>query len=605
MDEEDRADAAEAQKLQMTQAFAGLASANQQSSNAAGLMDLFRPTEDTIGLKLLRKMGWKDGQGIGPKVRRDARLDVAGPKAQQGQQTYLFAPEKMQMIHFNKKNDRKGLGYKGEAQLSRPDQGDERNDDDEDDDDGGLHFNRRSKPSIISSQRSRTKPERGGIGVGILNDNGSDEEDPYEIGPKIRYNRVIGADKKKKTKKSSASANPSLGNAPVFVPKIARAGGGLGRCHDGRLPLDGFSLAKVTEDLASLLLQYAPPTVPPGWTSSKNPGATDSNGQEYVSTADAARASKMDPKSRAAILGEKALPGKSIFDFISSSARDKIATASGKNLPPGLGEIPKEYALSEEEKYKMLWDQVSKIDRETAVAAIARGSAGPYADDESKRDRYRGYLEHQANPERPHPTKARHMSDDDFLREMNEFYNCARIFKPMTGFMASRFTTGKSSTSSTIRSSTVDTELLAKPEPKAEDPAEQAAKMGMFGSMTRSVTDFYPTRLLCKRFNVKPPPNARGDKEPNAASAAAAGGSTDNTEAWSRTMPSDPQTSTSTSSGAEKSSAPLALPSHLAQQTPAALEDKVELGRNEAVEGKTAQADVLKAIFGDSDSDDK
>jgi G patch domain-containing protein 1 len=603
MDEEDRADAAEAQKLQMTQAFAGLASAKQQSGNAQGLMDLFRPTDDTIGLKLLRKMGWKDGQGIGPKVRRDARLDVAGPQAQQGQQTYLFAPEKTRMINFNRKNDRKGLGYKGEAQLSRPHQGDDRNDDDEDDD-GGLHFNRSSRSSIIS-QGSKSKRERGGIGVGILNDNGSDEEDPYEIGPKIRYNRVIGADKKKKTKKTSASANPSLGNAPAFVPKIARAGGGLGRCHDGRLPLDGFSLAKVTEDLASLLLQYAPPAVPPGWTSSKSPVVTDSNGLEYVSTADAARASKLDPKSRAAILGEKALPGKSIFDFISSSTRDKIATASGKNLPPGLGEIPKEYALSEEEKYKMLWDQVPKIDRETAVAAIARGPAGPYADDESKRDRYRSYLEHQANPERPHPTKARHMSDDEFLREMNEFYNCARIFKPMTGFMASRFTTGKSSTSSNLRSSTADTELLAKPEPKAEDPAEQAAKMGMFGSMTRTVTDFYPTRLLCKRFNVKPPANARGDKEPDAAGAAAAGGNTDNTEAWSRMRSSDLQTSTSTSSEAEKSSAPLALPSHLAQHTPAASEDKIEPGRNEAVEGETAHAEVLKAIFGDSDSDDE
>jgi G patch domain-containing protein 1 len=27
----------------------------------------------------------------------------------------------------------------------------------------------------------------------------------------------------------------------------------------------------------------------------------------------------------------------------------------------------------------------------------------------------------------------------------------------------------------------------------------------MFGPMTRSVQTFYPTRLLCKRFNVKPP----------------------------------------------------------------------------------------------------
>lgn len=33
-----------------------------------------------------------------------------------------------------------------------------------------------------------------------------------------------------------------------------------------------------------------------------------------------------------------------------------------------------------------------------------------------------------------------------------------------------------------------------------------AAKIGMYGRLTRSVVDFYPTRLLCKRFNIRPPP---------------------------------------------------------------------------------------------------
>ena len=40
-----------------------------------------------------------------------------------------------------------------------------------------------------------------GIGIGILNDTGSDDEDPYEIGPRISYNRVIGGEKKKKKRK--------------------------------------------------------------------------------------------------------------------------------------------------------------------------------------------------------------------------------------------------------------------------------------------------------------------------------------------------------------------------------------------------------------------
>lgn len=34
------------------------------------------------------------------------------------------------------------------------------------------------------------------------------------------------------------------------------------------------------------------------------------------------------------------------------------------------------------------------------------------------------------------------------------------------------------------------------------DGAEQAAQLGLYGQLTRSEQDFFPTRLLCKRFNV-------------------------------------------------------------------------------------------------------
>ncbi|RSM14537.1 hypothetical protein CEP52_001318 [Fusarium oligoseptatum] len=494
MDEEDLADAAEAQKLETSQAFAGLGSSGQEAGSG-GLMGLLRADGDTMGFKLLRRMGWRDGQGIGPKIRRSARLDLGG--SSEAGETHLFAPDNTKMIQFIRKTDRKGLGHEGEAKLTGLSNITAAADDDDDDDEprsGGLR-----STSILSTGRQKPKPGRSGIGVGILNDNGSDEEDPYEIGPKIRYNRVIGGDKKKKkAKKVAASVNPALKNAPVFVSRTARAGNGLRRCHDGRLPLDGFVLAKITEDLADLLLEYAPPPVLEGWVSSKTP-TNQATSAAYTSTADAAKASTHDAKSRAALLGEKALPGKSVFDFIS-------------NLPPGLGEVPEGFAMTEEEKQQAMWDEAPKLDRETAVAAISRGSTGPYADDEAKKARYRTYLEHFATGSQPLPYKPKGMADDDFARELAEFYNCARIFKPMTGFMASRFTTAKKP-SVTSTDGSAGTELLSKPEPKVADPAEEAAKVGMYGKLTRTVEDFYPTRLLCKRFNVKAPTNSRPDKE--------------------------------------------------------------------------------------------
>ncbi|EGX95695.1 G-patch domain protein, putative [Cordyceps militaris CM01] len=573
MDDEDLADAAEAQQLKSTQAFAGFGSSGDFQGNSGGLAGLLKTDGDTMGLKLLRKMGWKDGQGIGPKVRRTARLE-SSMSSKADDSTYLFAPDDTDMIRFVRKIDRMGLGYQGEAKLGRsqPENGSDR--EDEDDSLG---------PAKISPSRSRSKDkpkaQRGGMGVGILNDNGSDDEDPYEMGPNISYNRVIGGDKKRK-KKVTAAANPSLGVVPVFLSKGFRAGKNLRRCHDGRLPLDGFVLAKMIDDLTALSSKYAPPEVPEGWTWTKS-ATCQSGSNAYQSTADASKESTLDPKSRAAILGERALPGKSVFDFLSSSARDQLAKASGKtNLPPGLGEVPAEYALTEEEKSKALWEQVPKVDKDTAIAAIARGSSGPYADDERKRERYRAYLEHGANQDRPLPTRLVGLSDDDYLREMTEFYNCARIFKPMTGFMASRFTTAKTQPGTADGKSS---DVVSQPGPEVTDPAEDAAKVGMYGKLTRSVRDFYPSRLLCKRFNVRAPAHSQPNDEADSGRSKAA--------------PHEPSQLLLTSGGVDTAPEPPS-DAHIPAVNVKAEPAKINPETNDAVEASAASQDLLKAESG-------
>ncbi|OAA62938.1 hypothetical protein ISF_04814 [Cordyceps fumosorosea ARSEF 2679] len=585
MDDEDLADAAEAQQLKTSQAFAGFGSSGDAQESSGGLDGLLKTEGDTMGLKLLRRMGWKDGQGIGPKVRRTVRLE-SNISSTTDDMTYLFAPEDTDMIRFVRKIDRMGLGYQGEAKLSKsqPETGSDKDDDD---------FLGPEKLSTTKSRpKIRSKMQRGGMGVGILNDNGSDDENPYEMGPKISYNRVLGGDKKKK-KKATAAANPALGTAPVFLPKGARAGRSLHRCHDGRLPLDGFVLAKAVDDLTELLSKYAPLAVPEGWISA-NPASSRSKDIHYQTAADAARESMLDPKSRAAILGEKALPGKSVFDFISAAARDQLAAASGKiNLPPGLGEVPAEYALSVEEKLKALWEQVPKVDKETAIAAISRGVSGPYADDERKRNRYRAYLEHGANQDRPLPAKPEGYADDDYLREMTEFYNCARIFKPMTGFMASRFTTAKSQPGA---ADTKGSDVVSQPEPGVTDPAEEAANLGMYGKLTRSVRDFYPSRLLCKRFNVRPPAHSQPDHDDASSRAAAATGG-----AGVAHEPSKLLLLTSGGAGvAPGQNSDTDIPPVQVNPEPV----KINPEKNEAVEASAASQDLLKAVFGDSDDDE-
>jgi len=38
-----------------------------------GFEDMVKPTRNTIGVKMLKKMGWREGQGVGPKIKRKLR----------------------------------------------------------------------------------------------------------------------------------------------------------------------------------------------------------------------------------------------------------------------------------------------------------------------------------------------------------------------------------------------------------------------------------------------------------------------------------------------------------------------------------------------------
>ena len=96
MDDEDIADAAEAQRVQTAEGFAGLGSTQDDTIRRGAFVDLFRIEGETIGVKLLKKMGWKEGQGVGPKIRRKARLEGGNDS----DATHLFAPENTRMISF-------------------------------------------------------------------------------------------------------------------------------------------------------------------------------------------------------------------------------------------------------------------------------------------------------------------------------------------------------------------------------------------------------------------------------------------------------------------------------------------------------------------------
>ncbi|EQB49252.1 hypothetical protein CGLO_11428 [Colletotrichum gloeosporioides Cg-14] len=526
MDDEDLADAADTKEIRTTDPFGALGAPSPGQRLSGGLASLMRIQGETMGLKLLQRMGWKDGQGIGPRICRVARLDISGGNTpHMAEKTHMFAPENINMVSFIQKSDQQGLGFNDDdARLSRGSgsgsawehytaSGNDRNEVTragsgiyEGEDDG-----RASGLNVLlgmSETRKSKRGQRGGLGVGVLNDTGSEEDDPYEMGPRISYNRVLGGGKTKKKKKlaaTSVSANPSLGSTPVFVSSAVHAtkSRGHGRCWNGKRPLNGFVPGQFTNSKSNgnSTDMYPPPSVPPEWA----PSRSNSSLVSYTnrSTAEAAKAAKLDPITRAAILGELTLSGKSVFDYMSAASRERLAIASGKtDLPPAKGEAPIEARGPAEQQLQERIRTLPCLQKETALAAMSRGAGAgsPYANDDAKRGRYRLYLQSAAGFGGP-PIKPSDMTDDDFVKEIGEFYGCAQLFKPMTGFMATRFTTASTGSKqlATSSGSELATDVGVRKvtaAPAHLDAAKEAARVGMYGRMTRLTEDFFPGRLL-------------------------------------------------------------------------------------------------------------
>jgi G patch domain-containing protein 1 len=144
---------------------------------------------------------------------------------------------------------------------------------------------------------------------------------------------------------------------------------------------------------------------------------------------------------------------------------------------------------------------------------------------------------------------------------------------------------------------------LSKPKAKPEDPAEAAAKLGMFGPLTRSVITFYPTRLLCKRFDVSMPMHeVAGDSGSGNGRASAApepGFAATQFKSFTSAGFQHKEAAEVNQKEAETPVGQQAIPSSLKSEP-----EVVDPDRNEALEQDRPGLAVFKAIFGSDDEDD-
>jgi G patch domain-containing protein 1 len=248
---------------------------------------------------------------------------------------------------------------------------------------------------------------------------------------------------------------------------------------------------------------------------------------------------------------------------------------------------------------------IPRTEPHIALAAL-RGGFVPFVTDATKQARYTAYLESQAGsdapPPPPKPMPGQNI--DEFNKELQDYAKAALIFKPLSGAMAGRFTSATIVEHGPTMNEglyTPSAEDLAKKEAELQrmeeekvTPKVHAARMGMYGPMTRETQAWQPAKLLCKRFKVKdpnPPPEIPIDVPAKAAYTEPASAGT----SWDQfTVPSgDNAAGTSTTSGGRRDLSNIGLGEDEAQ------------GRDTLTYQRPAM-DVFKAIFAsdDEDSDD-
>ncbi|KAK9240312.1 hypothetical protein V1525DRAFT_354000 [Lipomyces kononenkoae] len=608
MDEEDFADQRADEKLVATAAFSAIPQSSSLKDSETGLQEVFRgaaPGTESVGYELLKKMGWKPGFGIGPLKSQV----VAGRKV-------MLPPRADEASSFGvklaRKTNKHGLGYDSDVlSIQSSDQTESAR---------GAWL----APGTISVKKNN------GIGVGVVNEyeDGDDEEDPYEIKP-IAYDRALGSKKQKPI---------SGGSKHVFVSKTkakARAAGTittskLRRCHDGRPPLAGFVLV-VSGSLASSSMltnekEYASPSIPetyvPGILILRDPKtvltpqliADFERSRKSSSSAQSSSVyhqQRLSAAERSRILGsaQDHLQGKSVFDYMTPEQRERFAKVTGNQaLPPAKSEVGPERNSGNRNEAALL-ELIPTLDKHQASTALSAGFM-PYADDHEKRARYIAYLESQSGTgpvshlltfmkSSDSDTTAGKLKVEDWMRELKEFNKAAGLFRPLKGMLANRFTS--SANTATTKTSVVEDDStvllqgasLSKGATDREDVS--AAKLGMYGPLTRRVNAWAPSSLLCKRFGVR---------VPNMSAVEVSSGSEElKASARERLELLSHRTLLNIAKEADMSEE---VTKRLeSQNVDSGDGSKINVEVNEALEQKKAPRDLFLAVFGDSDEDDE
>ncbi|XP_068166109.1 G patch domain-containing protein 1 isoform X2 [Antennarius striatus] len=478
------------------------------------LEELISPARLSIGVELLRRMGWKEGQGVGPRVKRKARRQQSDggrvfgcaprPGSEESEhddedddefapENVTFAPKDATPVDFTPKVGVQGLGYRGlDPGLALLGRG------------GPEHIDLFNPQSDARSQLFGDQPRggrRGGVageafGVGALEDD--DDEEVYHRDSMSRYDTILGGEE------------PGDGLYGWTAPQQYTNKRGKNRdgSYLGKI-LEGFTLASGTGEEKTV---FPPPRLPTDYRPVRrfHPVVLASLSGASPALAAALRSSRghmvkaepeqggrhqLDSGQRRTLLGEDALQGSgSVLDLLRPADRNRLLHIRNSTQAPAQDShdalLPAKAAAGLQQEALAAWKGVQTSSQ----------TFKPFDKTPSKQARYEAYLDRL----RQGDTDALERSLDPGLtewersREREEFVRASVLYRPSSSCLSSRFTSA--------RVQEDDQQVALQPEEQGnEDDKRDAVKMRMFGRMTRETIQWHPDKLLCKRFNVPDP----------------------------------------------------------------------------------------------------
>lgn len=420
------------------------------------LKELVKPVRETIGVKLLQKMGWKQGQGIGPRIEKMQKsistkekkiYGCSLPPTEDNEENnnndeddpyavgFTFAPKDVEILPYTPKNNLHGIGYSGLNKnpiLS-----------------SHINLFEPTHTSSVLEKKRKLLISGQAFGVGAFED---EDEDIYAKDDMTQYDYFLEGtsqiqDAKEKPKKKTEN-----------IKEI----------------LEGFCLATKT-----LLRKknYPPPVLPSNF--------------------------KPIHQVKQKFLAEKKILDNRFLDRHNMNAHERTKILDDE---PSLNKKGSVFdLLSIQDKQKL--EKVKKEMQENVVISTSsqerqNQSFKPFQNDKAKQARYEQYLSLMKIEKKDclEQLQPKSMTEWEKQREKEEFQRAAVIYRPLSTSLSSRFI------SSSILENDREIEVRVDEQNEKSDQ-KKAAEMKMFGRLTREKFEWHPAKVLCKRFNVPNPYN--------------------------------------------------------------------------------------------------